>query len=304
VGSSAAPDHFGGEGTYRTMVKACALVGLDAFDAVPMRLGENALYSLSSARVVVRVARSLQMLPDVQKEVEVARWLRDADYPAARLANVAEMPVVVEGHPVTFWHLVDVAEPKPSPADLGRLLRRLHSLEIPDWLRLPDFQPFARVAQRLADAPDLVATHDIAFLRRWLDALCDQFEELRFEFPPGPVHGDAHRGNLLRAATGEVLLLDFEQFCFGPREWDLSLSALYRYSLRWFTAEEYRAFVEAYGYDITSWTGLPVMRSIRELGMTTWLMQMVGQDAAKAAEFGRRVDDIRQGRFPRRWRAF
>lgn len=60
------------------------------------------------------------MLPDVQKEVEVARWLRDADDPAARLADVVEEPVVVDGHPVTFWHLVEVAEPKPSPADLGR----------------------------------------------------------------------------------------------------------------------------------------------------------------------------------------
>lgn len=57
--SPAASGLFGGESTYRTMVKACALVGLDASDAALMRLGENALYSLSSARVVVRIARSL-----------------------------------------------------------------------------------------------------------------------------------------------------------------------------------------------------------------------------------------------------
>lgn len=52
----------------------------------------------------------------------------------------------------------------------------------------------------------------------------------------------------MRAAMGEVVLIDFEQFCFGPREWDLSLAAVYRYAFEWFTEEEYSGFVEAYRY--------------------------------------------------------
>lgn len=304
MGSEAGPEPFGGEGTRRTMAKACALVGLDASDARPMRLGENALYALPAARVVVRVARSVDMLSDVQKEVDVARWLRDADYPAVRLADVADAPLVVDGHPVTFWRLVDVAEPKPSPADLGRLLRKLHGLEIPQWLHLPEFDPFARVDQRLANAPASVTAEDVVFLSRLLDKLRGEYETLSFEFPPGPVHGDAHRGNLLRDATGKILLIDFEQLCCGPREWDLSLAAQYRYTLEWFTEEEYRCFVESYGYDVVRWSGLSVLRRIRELGMTTWLMQMVEQDTTKAAELRQRIDDIRGHRFPRRWQPF
>lgn len=302
--SDGRPEPFGGEATHRTMAKACALVGLDASAARLMRLGENALYALPSERIVVRVARSTDMLVDVQKEVDVARWLRDVDYPAVRLADVADAPLVVDGHPVTFWCLIEVTEPKPSPADLGRLLLRLHNLEVPEWLRLPDFEPFARVDQRLANAPVSVAADDLAFLRRLLDELRGAYNTLSFEFPPGPVHGDAHRGNLLRDATGEVLLIDFEQFCHGPREWDLSLAAMYRYALDWFTEDEYRTLAGSYGYDVASWPGAPTLRGIRELGMTTWLMQMVEHDTAKSVEFRHRVDDIRSGRFPRQWQPF
>jgi hypothetical protein len=37
--------------------------------------------------------------------------------------------------------------------------------------------------------------------------------------------------------------------------------------------------------------------------MTTWLMQLT-DDPAAAAEFHRRVDDIRAERFPRDWKPF
>lgn len=40
-----------------------------------MRLGENAVYRLAADPVVVRTARTVDYLADVQTEVAVARWL-------------------------------------------------------------------------------------------------------------------------------------------------------------------------------------------------------------------------------------
>jgi Ser/Thr protein kinase RdoA (MazF antagonist) len=39
------------------------------------------------------------------------------------------------------------------------------------------------------------------------------------------IHGDAHRSNLRATASG-VLLSDFDVVAFGPREWDLTPTAL------------------------------------------------------------------------------
>jgi hypothetical protein len=57
--------------------------------------------------------------------------------------------------------------------------------------------------------------------------------------------------------------------------------------------ERYREFADAYGFDVRTWAGYPVLREIRELTMTTWLMQNVGESAAAAAEFALRVVSLR-----------
>jgi len=47
-----------------------------------------------------------------------------------------------------------------------------------------------------------------------------------------------------------------------------------------------------------------VLREIRELTMTTWLMQNVGESAAVAAEFALRVASLRERDTRRVWNAF
>lgn len=182
---------FSPDDTFRILGKACARVGLDPSDAHLLRLGENAIYGLPSAGVVVRIARSMAVLDDVRKEVGVARWLEEVEYPAARLAAVddVEQPIVVDGHPVTLWRFIETVEPRPGAADLGALLRRLHDLDVPSWLHLPPFRPFGRVAERLAAAPPSAPATDVEFLRRRFDELHGEYERIAFVFPPGPVHG-------------------------------------------------------------------------------------------------------------------
>jgi len=280
---------------------------LDATDAKLMRLGENAVYSLSSTPIVVRIARSMRSLDDASKEIRVAQWLQEADYPAARLADIsnkAGTPLVVDEHPISFWQHIDSSGASPTSADLGRLLHQLHALKLPSWLELPSFDPFAKVERRLQKAPASIDREEISFLSSLLEKLRCELAVLDFSFPLGAVHGDAHPGNLMCTDAGDVVLIDFEAFCFGPREWDLSLSAAYRYGFDWLTAEDYTSFVEAYGFDVTQWPGFPVLRAIRELGMTTWLMQLVETDRRIEEEFSQRISDLLTGEMPRRWNPF
>jgi hypothetical protein len=100
-----------------------------------------------------------------------------------------------------------------------------------------------------------------------------------------------------------VVLLDFEAVAVGPREWDLMPTAVARERFR-LSEEHYREFADAYGFDVRTWAGYPVLREIRELTMTTWLMQNVGESAAAAAEFALRVASLRERDTRRVWTAF
>lgn len=132
---------FSEESTRTVLAEACARVGLDPSGATVLRLGENAIYCLAGAPVVVRIARSRAALEDVRKEMRVARWLKSEDFPAAELADEnGEDVLMVDGrYPVTFWRYITSTPPEPSEASLGRLLRELHGLTPPAWVELPSF---------------------------------------------------------------------------------------------------------------------------------------------------------------------
>jgi aminoglycoside phosphotransferase (APT) family kinase protein len=150
----------------------------------------------------------------------------------------------------------------------------------------------------------MVDAEEIRLLATLHDRLRCELAALDFGFPPSAVHGDAHPGNLLYTDSGEVVLLDFEAFCYGPREWDLSLTGAYRHGFNWLDEAKYAEFVRAYGFDVSRWNGFSVLRSIRELGMTTWLMQLVDRDPKFEAEFSQRIADLLTGEMPRQWRPF
>ena len=44
---------------------------------------------------------------------------------------------------------------------------------------------------------------------------------MRFPLVRGLIHGDAHISNLMRAASGEIVLGDWDHVATGPGEWDL-----------------------------------------------------------------------------------
>lgn len=278
----------------------CEHVGLDPRGARLLRLGENAIYGLEDQSIVIRIARSSQRLERVKQELCVARWLKQAAVPAVEVHEDIEQPIIVNGLPVTFWDLIHEHPPKPRHRDLAVLLAQFHDLgECP--CDLPKFQPLGLVRSRIASAHGVSADHR-NFLLDHYQELSERYEQLEFALPMGPIHGDAWPGNLLRDDT-KVRLLDFEMSGFGPREWDLipTSVATRRYGL---SQDEYRAFCDAYGFDVTQWSGYPTLRDIREMTMTTWLMQNILEDPAIDAEFQNRVNSIMRKDLDLAWRTF
>ncbi|GLF95220.1 phosphotransferase family protein [Streptomyces yaizuensis] len=283
----------------RPLELACRAAGLDSRGAALIRLGENALFRLAGAPVIVRIARSQEYLPQVANEVAVSRWLAVEGFPAARVVEEVEQPVVVAGHPVTFWHLIAEGARKASYGELGGMLRALHALTLPKGLRLPPFDVFGRTDLRIERAA--IPGEDRVFLRRRLQQLRDAFEAVRFTSAPAPVHGDAHVQNLMVDAEGRVVLIDFENFSFDHPEWDLMVTAVEHHSLGWQTPAQYADFVDAYGRDLHGWPGYELLRGIQEFRMTTWLMQNVTEDAVAAAEYRQRIASLRDDLAPRNW---
>lgn len=281
------------------LVSACAEIGLDPTGARLIRLGENAIYELPCEGVVARVARSTALADRVLREVRIADWLAEQDYPAVRTAADVKQAIEADGRLVTFWQLVPPTATEPTVADLGILLRRLHDLPAPSF-QLPVFDPLSVVPDRLA-YPGAAPPDDIAFLRDRYEELAEAYRTLPPSAPHGFIHGDAHRGNVLMSAAGP-LLSDFETAALGPREWDLTPTAMSveRFAL---DARTYATFVDAYGQDVRDWPGFSVLRQIREITMTTWLMQLYDVSDQHAAEFRLRVESLHEGDDGRLWHA-
>lgn len=282
---------------------ACADAGLDASNAELVRLGENAIYRLGHDPVVVRIARTTAYLPDVEKEVAVARWLDSVGIPAIRITSFPEQPLLVNDTVVTFWELVPESKTPATVGDLARLLRQLHSCPVPGGLPLQPLDPFHRIPERIRGATG-VRPNDRALLWDRYEHLRDRYRTLHFELPTAVIHGDANIGNVIRHVDGQVLLLDLDNFAIGPPEWDLTLTATYYSSFRWHSEAEYRQFADIYGNDVLELSGFQILREIRELHMLSWIMQNVSDNPRVAAEFRKRVATVRDDIFPRGWDPF
>jgi len=282
------------------LAEACAQAGLDSNGAELLRIGENAIYQLATAPVVVRISRSADRMSRVKKELCIARWLDAADVPTVRVQEDIGQPLLADGHPVSFWHEVTGGDPQPTHVDLANLLARFHSL--PDCpCDLPAFDPIGPSTARITKAADITSADRDFLLARCAD-LTVQYQDLAFALPTGPIHGDAHTRNLLTDHR-QVVLSDFETAAIGPREWDLMPTAIAvdRYGL---PEQRYQEFARAYGFDVRQWPGYPVLREVRTLTMTTWIMQNIGESEAAAKEFALRVDSLRERDFERAWNFF
>ncbi|UIX30771.1 aminoglycoside phosphotransferase family protein [Streptomyces sp. GQFP] len=282
---------------------ACRTAGLDPDGAELLRLGSNAVYRLSASPVIVRVARDPDALEEMERAVRVARWLEAEDLPATRVPAGVTQPLVIGGRVVTFWESVQEHEEYATVGELADLLRRLHWLEEPESLRLPYFDPFAKLWASLGQM-DGVTEEDRTFLEERAGKLNKDYDRLDFVLPFGMIHGDANIGNVLRHRDGHAVLIDLDGFALAPREWDLILTAMFYERYGWHPRAQYEEFVHQYGFDLLNWPGYEVLADLRELMMVVWLGHQVGTSEKSATEFKRRVRSLRTGIGRKDWAPF
>lgn len=290
MGNSEAESGFTEEMAQQALVIACERAGLDPAGSELIRIGSNAVYRLRES-VIVRIARDAGEAGNARKQVAVARWLESQGYPATRVLEV-EQPIIVDQRPVTFWESASEKEEFAAIDQVAQVIRRLHELDAPVDLELPEKQPFGDIMSRLANL-DAIDPADAQFLRERVGELQERYARLNFALQPGVIHGDANVGNVIKDRYGEPLLIDLDSFCVGPREWDLVQTALFYERFGWHTEDEYRRFVDVYGFDIMTWPGYPVLADYREVAMTLWLSGKARTEQRSADEVHKRVETMR-----------
>lgn len=284
-------------GPEAALVAACRQVGLDAGTPRLLRQSENALYLLPG-RVVGRVTRA-GGLDAATKEVRVSHWLAKLGVPVVQALPGIPQPVAVAGRAVTFWRELPPHR-YSTLAELGAVLARLHRLPPPDF-DLPPLDPFVRLRARISEAKSL-AEADRSWLLEHLAGVEARYATLPPGLPWGAVHGDAWGGNVVVTETGPVLL-DLERFAHGPPEWDLASLAVDHTTFGDYSAAEWDGFCDAYGMDVTTWPGYPVLRDARELRKVTFAIQLstLRPDIAEQARHRLRCVQGRGGPRPWRW---
>ncbi|MEU7603872.1 aminoglycoside phosphotransferase family protein [Streptomyces sp. NPDC041003] len=262
-----------------------------------LAFGENAVFALGD--LVVKVGREAALLGRAERELAVADWFAAAGIPAVRAAEPE--PRLVDGHPLTLWHRLPDAVQPAGAEDLAVLLRAVHALPAPPFA-LPARDLLGGVERWLRLAGDAIDPADAAYLRDRRDAYADEVAALIPHLAPGPVHGDALPRNVHVGPDGPALV-DLETVSADLREHDLVVMALSRdrYGM---PAEEYGAFVSAYGWDVRDWAGCAVLRGARETASCAWVAQHAPANPGARAEFRRRVTSLRDGDPEMRWHSF
>jgi Ser/Thr protein kinase RdoA (MazF antagonist) len=274
---------------------ACAQLGLDGDHAELIRLAENAIYRLPG-HLVARVSRPGQ-LQTARREVTASAWLQRRGFPVVRARTDLAQPVEIGGRAVTFWEELP-PHTRARPAQIGSLLRRLHAMS-PDGITLPPTDPFVQIETRIAS---------LAFLdpadRDWLltraGELRNQYADRASGSRAGLVHGDPWTGNVVATTDGPILL-DLERFSLGPPEYDLVVIAASYTSYGLLPAEDYHELATAYGRDVTTWDGYPLLRDIRELRVTTYAGQVALDHPHTIEQAIHRIRCLQGQRGPRPW---
>lgn len=144
-----------------------------------------------------------------------------------------------------------------SWVELGRLLRRFHdehaTADVPSWM------PLCRLPSQVTGLDPDVA----AILLAARDALLAAVAGVGSELGEGTIHGDVSPNNVLATPVGPRLI-DLDWVVGAPREYDLA-SASRRFRAGEVSRRTYLGFCRAYGADVLSWPGLPVLDRIADL---------------------------------------
>jgi Ser/Thr protein kinase RdoA (MazF antagonist) len=278
-----------------------ATVSITAGALTLLRFGNNAVFQVDE-RYVIRVARPETPLTHLDQEVQIASTLAAHGAPVATLAELPVAQPLTDGEAcATLWDFLPGAG-HATYAQLGSLLYSFHQQTDSLPPALPDWQALASARRRLDVLADQYPHADIALLEQWYERIQTMLAGLKPVLPIGVIHGQAERGNVL-LRDGQPVFSDLERVVRGLREWDLidTAVATLRFNL---PSDQYRAFADAYGFDVMTWDGFEVLRRVWDLRATTWLMQSREHRPEIADEVSVRLQTWREDDPQRSWRAF
>ena len=281
---------------------AAARLGVPFQDARLLHLHGNASYALPSAGMVIRIATNPRVLDVVTASLAVTRWLADRGFPCTVPASIDDQPFVIAGYVVSAWRYVPTADtPAPTSVEMGGILRELHSQGDPPYSLASLDDPFASVAGAISQTPGAMSPASRSWLQERITSLRRQWSALDFARPAGLIHGDAHIGNLMRAASGQAVLGDWDHVATGPREWDLA--QIHYMDRRFGRAGEngIDAFAAAYGWDIRSWPGLDTLIAIREITGLAPYIRAAQDRSGHSQQLTFRLDTLQSGDTQARW---
>ncbi|WP_280483891.1 aminoglycoside phosphotransferase family protein [Nocardia farcinica] len=277
--------------------KAAQHAGLDLPQVEGIREGSHAIYRVGD--IVARIGRP-GSLEDAERELCVSQWLNSSGIPTVEAVSELPQPIVVDDRPVTWWHLIPDHRPA-TPAELGAMLRTLHSLPPPADPDLPTYNPFGDLRTRLATT-DTVGDDDRTWLLTRYDQLHQQYDKLPDPLRLSVIHGDAWQGNLVVPTMGIPTVLDLDKVSLGRPEWDLVQLAVDYTDFARISAADYLSFVNAYGgYDVTTSPSFRLFADIQELRWAGFAIGQAGASEAAAQQAKHRIECLR-GEVPRPWR--
>ncbi|MGY1929522.1 phosphotransferase enzyme family protein [Nocardia gipuzkoensis] len=278
------------------LAKAAQQAGLKLHQPEAIREGSHAIYRVSD--IVARIGKRGSM-EDAERELRVSRWLNSSGIPTVEAVSELPQPIVVDDRPVTWWHLIPEHRPA-TPAELGAMLRALHSLTPPADFELPRHDPFGDLRERLATA-GVVDVDDRTWLLTRYDELRKRYDELPDPLRLRVIHGDAWQGNLVVPSSGIPTVLDLDKVSLGRPEWDLVQLAVDYTDFVRVPDADYLSFVNAYGgYDVTARPDFRVFADIQELRWVGFALERTSASRTAARQAKHRIACLR-GAVPRPW---
>lgn len=296
------------------LTQVCTAIGVNPDDATLIKYTMNAVFRVGP--YVLRLSRGTHAAALAARTCKVAMALERAGIPTTRLAHeIAPEPVMAGEWIATVWHHVDAVNVAPEPVDLAVPLQAIHTLtdfavELPTWAPVDKFRRRITAARKLPEAASkhleqwsltelsLHAQALLSMLEQWCDEAEQSLLSVEWRLVPGVIHADAHTGNLLlRQAPARpgpdpsALLCDHDGMCHGPREWDLIPTAhgTTRFGR---PRESYEHFANAYGFDITTWSGWPALSRLRELQLVTSTIDSLNGRPSVAEQLALRLNSL------------
>ena len=220
-------------GAMRAAEQVAQAHGITVSDAEVVADGSNLLVHLNPAPLLARVATTSALLRRpvsawLGRDVSVAAFLHQQGMPVVPPSDLLPPgPHQYDGYTMSFWQWVEHDRDATIPtAEAGAMLRDLHETlrgyrSSESGAELPLLEIFNEITRwlKFLEGRRALSGGELIQLRETHWRLA---ETLRYGGRAiQPIHGDAHRKNLLKTAKG-WLWTDFEDACGGPTAWDVA----------------------------------------------------------------------------------